>query len=243
MIPLVEHHGVPLIYNSISPKCRHSSSQKTTTAQKPSNCFQSLCRIVAGQQLAGPAAQATWTRLLKACNQILTPQSILGLAEEGFEDCLRQPAGLSNNKAKCIVALAQAFQDKELTEAWLCESSESDIRKALLKIKGLGPWSCDMFLMFFLEQGDIFPVGDLGVRKGVARFFNLKGKGKGGSLCPKKDFDKLQTALEPFKPYRSLVTYYMWKVADTKDFYKAEAKQETDSFTSTSPSKKKRKIH
>ena len=100
-----------------------------------------------------------------------------------------------------------------------------------------------MFLMFFLEQGDIFPVGDLGVRKGVARFFNLKGKGRGGSLCPKKDFIKLQTVLEPFRPYRSLVAYYMWKVADTKDFYKSEGEQEKDSFTSTSPSKKRRKMN
>jgi DNA-3-methyladenine glycosylase II len=79
-----------------------------------------------------------------------------------------------------------------------------------------------MFLLFYLERPDVLPLGDLGVRKGIAKHFGMRGSGKQGSLCQKKDFDKIVKAVEPFAPYRSLFTYYMWKVADTPDVYNTD---------------------
>lgn len=75
-----------------------------------------------------------------------------------------------------------------------------------------------MFLMFYLEKRSVLPLGDLGVRKGIAKFFKLKGRGHQGSLCDKKDRDVMEAVIAPYAPYQSLVTYYMWGVADTKDF-------------------------
>ena len=100
------------------------------------------------------------------------------------------------------------------------ESNDNMLREALLEIKGIGPWTCDMFMMFYLEKPNILPLGDLGVRKGIARYFNMtKGQGHKGSLCQKKDAERIHKRLKAYEPYQSLLTYYMWKAADTKEVY------------------------
>lgn len=63
---------------------------------------------------------------------------------------------------------------------------------------------------------------DLGVRVGIKKFFNLKGSDKNGYLSQKKDIEKMENTFAPFLPYRSVVSYYMWKVADTKDIYHSD---------------------
>ena len=75
-----------------------------------------------------------------------------------------------------------------------------------------------MFLMFCLEQSDVWPMGDLGVRKGTKEFFGLKGSGKNGVLCGKKDRELMETVVESYRPYRSLVVYYMWKMAGSEGY-------------------------
>jgi len=228
MIKLIEDHGVPSIYNSVQNHCRHENKMlskapgEEESNYNPKTSFQSLCRIISGQQLSGGAARTVWNRLLQAMeNNDLNPDAVIKLTKGGdqLESCLQKPAGLSRTKAQSILALAQSFQDGNLTETFFASSSDKDIRESLLKIRGIGPWSCDMFLMFFQEKADVFPVGDLGVRKGIAKYFSLLGKKKDGRLCAKKDLVAMEKAIEKYKPYRSLFSYYMWKVADTKDFY------------------------
>lgn len=210
---VVKQEGAPRIYET--KKCRHDEIQQ----YKPQNCFQSLCRIVAGQQLAGSAATAIWLRFVATTKDNVTPIIVLQLAKIGLETHLQQPSGLSRAKARCIVALSEAFATGTLTESFLTSSSEGKVRKALLGIKGIGPWSCDMFLMFYLERPDVFPIGDLAVRKGIAKLFSLRGKGSKGSLCPKKDLEVMERAMQPYQPFCSIATYYMWRIVDAKDVY------------------------
>lgn len=268
LLSIVKQHGLPNIYDivQVPMSCRHdsSSTSPTTTtvvqpASTPQNCFQSLCRIIAGQQLAGAAARAMWVRLLHVVSTAasaaptttnapnLNPGIVLHLAEQGVELHLQKPSGLSRAKAASIVALATAFESGELTEDFLIAptSTEADIQNALLPIKGIGPWTCDMFLMFYLEKGNVMPLGDLGVRKGIAKFFNLTGRGPKQSLCPVKDKDVMERILAPFEPYQSLVAYYMWAVVDTKDIYREDNKNgvtlEVDTYQSQLKTKRKRK--
>ena len=141
--------------------------------------------------------------------------------------------GITKNKAKALQDLAIHFQDGRLSEEFLrqthaaresdssCSSSGDDtnaIRQALLNVRGIGEWSCDMFLLFTLEHGDVLPLGDLGVRKGMQKHFFPRS----ASLCAKKDKAKIHERLDPFRPYRSLVSYYMWRVADTPESVKQE---------------------
>lgn len=224
---LVESQGLPSFYHSLE-SCRH---EPTDNIKAPENCFPSLCRIIAGQQLAGKAAQSIWKRLLETTKHDLTPRNIISLASGGKEDgteshleiAVQKPSGLSRAKARSILDLSRHFASSTevLSEEYLTNptATEEDLREALLRVKGLGPWSCDMFIMFHLEQKNVFPFGDLGVRKGVSKVFRVKGKGKQGSLCQKKDLEHVMTLVEPYSPYQSLLTYYMWRAADTKDVY------------------------
>eukprot|EP00980_Cylindrotheca_fusiformis_P025754 scaffold14558_cov137-Cylindrotheca_fusiformis.AAC.19 len=227
MVPLIQQHGAPKMYNWLKGDAKTRRNEET---MPPHICFQSLCRIVAGQQLAGAAAAAMNQRLMNLTEGKLNPDIILKLADQGVEEHLKKPVGYSKAKANCVVALANAFHDGDLSEEFLRSASEPETREALLKIKGIGPWTCDMFIMFVMEHPDVLPVGDLAVRNGMAKFFQLKGTGKAGSLDQKKDLKTMENVMAPFVPYRSLACYYMWRADETKDVMNA-----TSTMTTTRP--------
>lgn len=229
LLPLVAQHGPPTFYHSTEDHCKNAS---TDNIKAPSNAFESLCRIIAGQQLAGGAAQAIWQRLLETTNNNLTPETILSLiaaGNDGLVTNLQKPAGLSLAKARSIVDLSHHFVRGDLSDELLQTACEERVREALLQVTGLGPWSVDMYLMFSLEKSNVLPVGDLGVRKGIAKAFALSGSAKKGALCQKKDLAKIQETARPFAPYQSLLSFYMWKAADTVDFYNSPSKKQKPS--------------
>lgn len=203
------------------------------------NCFQSLCQIVTGQQLTSRSALNIWERFVATTNKNVTPSKVLELAKMGVKDNLQEPSGLSKAKARTIVLLSEAFSSGDLTESFLTSSSDDEVRKALIKIWGIADWSCDMFLMNYLERPDVFPIGDLGVRKGIAKLFSLRGKGEKGSLSNKnkKDIEVMERMMQPFKPYRSIATYYMWKIANSKDAYEKDSKKQKTEVTRIEPNK------
>ncbi|GAX17185.1 DNA-3-methyladenine glycosylase II [Fistulifera solaris] len=224
ILPLILQHGVPAFYSCVTTernRCRHEATQNL---KDPVTCFESLCRTIAGQFVSGFSAQAAWKRLLETTSNKLTPEHVLSLISDDstkinpelVETNLRKPAGLTKAKAASIVDLALHFQEGKLSEQFLKTTiDEKEIRKALLQIKGIGPWSCDMFLLFFLERPDVLPIGDLGVRKGIAKYFALQGSLKKNQLCPRQDERKITERLMHYKPYLSLLAYYMWRAADT----------------------------
>ena len=184
--------------------------------------FRSLCRTVIAQLLADKAARTIYSKLLAVAgssspNSNLTPSSILAIAaREDVENELRKPVGLSNAKCNCILKLAELFQSGMLSDNLLMKTSdESAVRERLLQIKGLGPWTVDMFMLFARHSPNVFPVGDLVFRRGTAEVFGIKGSAKGGELCSKKDLQKMLDAHAPFHPYRSISAYYMYKAKGT----------------------------
>lgn len=228
MLSLIQQHGIPTYFsccsssnnsNSTTDKnknkrtCRHDDTlQKEGVHKNPSNCFESLCRTVVGQFVSGVSAMAAWKRLLAVADNKLTPDVILTLTkDDDIESNLQKPAGLTKAKAACLVDLARHFADGSLSEDFFATAeNENEIRKALLKVRGIGPWSCDIFLQFYLERPNILPLGDLGVRKGLAKHFSLV-------VDSSKNHDEVTRRLNIYAPYHSLVTYYMWRVADTPD--------------------------
>jgi DNA-3-methyladenine glycosylase II len=180
-----------------------------------------LCRIIIGQQLAGAAATTIWRRTLAVlCPAGFSAPAILAATQGRPElsDETRKACGLSRAKARAVVGVARAFEARELTDAILRDSSTPKLRERLTALNGVGPWSCDMFLMFHLKKADVLPLGDLGVRAGAARAFEIKGHGKNGALDQKKDAAKLESCFAPFAPYRSLASWLMWQIVDTKAF-------------------------
>jgi 3-methyladenine DNA glycosylase/8-oxoguanine DNA glycosylase len=219
-----------------------SSDYSTLDNKGKYRSFRNLCRIVSGQQLAGAAAKTIYSRLLSVVGgsgggaekddddnttSTLTPEGVLSIIREGdMETDLRAPAGLSKAKCNCIVEIARNFQNGTLSDEFLLGSGENssnaannnddEIRSRLLNIKGLGPWSVDMFLLFQCHRSNILPIGDLAVRNGTSKLWNVKGSAKKGGLCQKKDADKIKDLHEPFAPYRSISSYYMYKCLNLK---------------------------
>lgn len=166
------------------------------------NYFKSLTRTIIYQQLSGKAASTISNRFISLYhgNNYPTPADILNTDHE-----ILRSVGLSNAKAKYIKNIAQAFLDGTVDHQNLVNLSDEEIMEQLIAIKGVGPWTAQMFLMFTLNRPDVFPAGDLGVQKGFQQYFKLK------KLPSPKIMEK---RAKKWKPYRTVASLYFWKVVD-----------------------------
>ena len=162
--------------------------------------FGQLARSVVYQQLAGSAARAIWGRLIEALEGECTPEGVLAT-----DPGLLRSVGLSGSKTKTLIALAERQQSGELRLERLGHFSDAEAQRALTQVHGIGPWTAQMFLMFSLRRLDIWPVGDLGVRKGYSLAFGLTDVPAERELLPLG---------EPFRPYRSVAAWYCWRACD-----------------------------
>jgi DNA-3-methyladenine glycosylase II len=165
--------------------------------------IQSLARAVVSQQLSGKAADTIWGRFvaLYPRSKFPTPAQILAT-----DDAKLRGAGLSGAKAAAIKDLARHVIDKKLVPAQLPKLDDAGVSAMLLPVRGIGPWSVDMFLMFFLARPDVLPVGDLGIRKGMQKHFGLR------KLPEAKRMLELAT---PWRPYRTIASWYMWRLLES----------------------------
>jgi DNA-3-methyladenine glycosylase II len=184
LAPVIERHGHP----TITP---------TTDAVR------SLARAIVSQQLSGKAADTIWGRLLALYPRAQFPRPAAILATE---DAALRGAGLSGAKVAALKDLARHVVENKLVPARLPAASDEEIAATLLAVRGIGPWSVDMFLMFALARPDVLPVGDLGIRKGMQRHFGL------GQLPAA---DKMTKLAAPWRPYRSVAAWYMWRLLET----------------------------
>ncbi|MBT3936839.1 MAG: DNA-3-methyladenine glycosylase 2 family protein [Candidatus Marinimicrobia bacterium] len=166
------------------------------------NYFKSLTRAIIYQQLSGKAAKTISDRFIALYDgkEYPTPADVLGSEHETLRS-----VGLSNAKSNYIKNIAQAFLDGTIDLNQLDQWDDETITDKLVSIKGVGPWTAQMFLMFTLNRPDVFPTGDLGVQKGFQQFYKLK------ELPKPKDMEQ---KAEKWKPYRSVMSLYFWKVVD-----------------------------
>ena len=169
--------------------------------------FLYLARSVAYQQLAGKAAATIWGRAVTAVageggdESAVTPSAVLATPVEAL-----RAAGLSGRKVEFITGLAEAFSTGKVDGDALTLLSEAELEQTLVELKGIGPWSAHMFSLFALGRADCLPWGDYGVRKAYAQLY----KGSGGkSAMPSRA--ELEAAAEPWRPYRSLAAWYLWR--------------------------------
>ena len=116
-------------------------------------------------------------------------------------------AGLSANKAASVRDLAQKVLDGDVELDRVARLSDDEIVRELTLVRGIGRWTAEMFLMFQLGRLDVWPVDDLGVRKGYGILFHL---------VPPPTAKALEPLGEPLRPYRSLAAWYCWRAADTQ---------------------------
>jgi DNA-3-methyladenine glycosylase II len=208
-------------------------NESASTDRAPKSCFECLCRIVVGQSVSGLSAKAAWSKLLALTRQELTPATIASY--QNYMDALQKPVGLTKTKATCLVDLARHFCERSLSEEFFTTTANDDeaIRASLLKVRGIGPWSCDMFLLFYLERPNILPLGDLLVRKGLAKYFGVSVADKTANTSHRLD--------EHYAPFTSLLAYYVWRSMETSPIRAASKKPSKSVQQSKSPTPSNRK--
>ena len=179
-----------------SPLCRIGHKPSTVSH------FESLVESVISQQLAVRAADTIHGRLVTLAGGKVTPAKIAKLAETDLRS-----AGLSGAKAKTIKGLSSAALSGavEINKLHLIDDEKVDVQ--LNSLWGIGPWTVDMFMIFQLGRTDIWPTGDLGVRRGWEKIHRLKEQ-----IEP----NKLQVKGEKFRPHRSIVAWYCWRAVESK---------------------------
>lgn len=159
--------------------------------------FPDLVDIVIHQQLAGSAAAAISSRVKKLLGEPFTAKDVLRA-----DPALLRATGVSGTKLNAITSIAQRVEDGELMLSSFESMPNEEVMAQLCMTRGIGSWSVEMFLMFSLGRMDIWPSGDLGVRKGYRHSFGLE------EIPTAKELNALG---ERFRPYRSLVAWYMWR--------------------------------
>ena len=163
--------------------------------------FGALVRAIVYQQLAGRAAAAIHGRLIAALDGQVEPESLLSLPDETLRS-----VGLSGAKAASLRDLAAKVVDGTvvLDPAGLRRESDTEVVDRLSTVRGIGKWTAEMFLMFQLRRLDVWPTGDLGVRKGFGLAWGI----------PTPTAKQLEPLGDPFRPYRSVVAWYCWRAAE-----------------------------
>jgi len=163
--------------------------------------FKSLSRAIFFQQLAGPAARAIMGRVLAALETDEERWYPPGLFLKAPDELLRG-AGLSRQKMAYLRDLAGKFASGELSEDEFGRLEDEAVIERVTLVKGIGRWTAEMFLMFSLGRPDVLPVDDLGVRRGMEITYGLP-------EMPKPD--RMRDIAAPWRPYRSVGTWYMWR--------------------------------
>ncbi len=164
-----------------------------------SDPYYTLARAIVGQQISVKAAQAVWNRFEKKIESV-TPNNTLSMHYMSLKSC-----GLSRQKIKYLRSLASAFISKELQILKSKSATDNEIIDKLIKVKGIGRWTAQMFLIFNLCRPDVFPEDDLGLLKGICICYNLE------YPISKEYAVKIS---QKWKPWRSVATWYFWRSLD-----------------------------
>ena len=166
------------------------------------NYFWALCRSIIYQQISGKAAKTISDRFLALFRSGINiqPREVLDIDINSLYS-----VGLSRQKASYMKNIAEAFGNKLINDENFLMMNDEEILKQLTMIKGVGKWTAEMFLIFTLRRSDVFPVTDLGVQKGFQIVYDLD---------ELSTVEQMNEKAEKWKPYRTIVTLYLWYAVD-----------------------------
>lgn len=167
----------------------------------PSEYFESLCREIIGQQLSGNVADVIFARFETLVGKKkVAPEVVLALSKDALRGI-----GMSWSKVRYICDLADKVKNKEVILSRLPLLDDAGVIRELTKIKGIGPWTAEMFLMFTLGREDVFSLGDLGLKRGIQKLYGL----------PKEPTVKqMQKISSRWSPYRTIAARLLWRYKD-----------------------------
>ena len=162
-----------------------------------------MCRTIIGQQISTRAADSIWLKFEKICKKKIKPNTILKLSSRTLKS-----AGLSRQKVSYLKNISKNFKNKSFNIKELKKMNDDDAINYITKLKGLGEWSAQMFLMFNLNRPDIFPRKDIGLIRAISKNYNT-------SYPPNQRF--LNKISKLHSGYRTVFTWYMWRSIDPVD--------------------------
>ncbi|HVM08059.1 MAG TPA: DNA-3-methyladenine glycosylase 2 family protein [Acidimicrobiales bacterium] len=165
--------------------------------------FEALVRAICFQQLSGRAAATIHGRFVELIDGEVTPERVLRLSHEELRS-----VGLSTAKARSVADLAAKSVDGTVPLDRLGRLSDEELIERLVVVRGIGRWTAEMFLIFQLRRLDVWPVDDLGVRKGFARIHGIR---------PMPTPKELLSLGDRYRPYRSIAAWYCWRATEMSD--------------------------
>ena len=154
--------------------------------------FETLVLLILEQQVSIDSAKATYLRLREKA-LAFTPEILVLFSEEDFRS-----VGVSRQKANYIKGLSQVIINKEIHLESLSQKTAVEVREELIRIRGIGHWTIDVYLMFSLQAADVFPIGDVAVVNTIKELFDLHSK------------EEMLLLAEKWSPYRSHATFLLW---------------------------------
>ena len=154
--------------------------------------FETLVLLILEQQVSIDSAKATFLKI-KALIPDFEPEILIAVTDEDF-----RTFGVSRQKAKYIKCLSEAILNKEITLESLPNKTAQEVREELIKIKGIGNWTIDIYLMFCLQTPDIIPLGDIAVVNTIKELLDIHNK------------QEMEIYVQKWSPYRSMATYLLW---------------------------------
>ena len=183
MKQLIKHHG-PIEYN-------HDP-----------NLFTDILSTIISQQLSSRVADVIWTRFANLFpSQSITPEVVLSLSDQTIRNI-----GVSYSKISYLKGFASATLKGQINLKSLVELPDDQVILQLTKIKGIGPWTAEMILMFSMNRPDVFSTGDLGLRTAISKLYQVD----------RDDLKAIETISLKWSPYRTLACRYLWKSLDNK---------------------------
>lgn len=165
--------------------------------------FSALVRTITAQQISTKAAATIHGRLVALMpGGVTTPEALLSISDDQLRG-----AGLSRQKIAYVRDLASKVASGELPIDALHALSDDEVIDAIIKVKGLGRWSAEMFLMFRLRRPDVLPVDDLGIVTAIQRLYGLRKRPKA---------DRIRKIGEAWRPYRTVACWYLWRSLESK---------------------------
>ena len=159
--------------------------------------FFTLIRSIIGQQISVKAASTVWSRFTKKVGEI-TPKNILSVDFEDLRSC-----GLTQKKTEYVIGISESWHEYSLFD-WNKMDDEEVIEK-LIKLRGVGKWTAEMILIFTLLRPDVFPIGDIGMIRGIEKSYNSG---------VRMSNDELYALSEKWKPWRTVACCFMWRTVD-----------------------------
>jgi DNA-3-methyladenine glycosylase II len=169
------------------------------TPRSRGDAFQTLARAIVGQQISMKAAESIWQRFVMAVQKV-EPQFVLRAQAAEMRG-----AGLSTRKVDYLHDLARHFHDGLIEEDRWPALSDEEIIADLVRVKGIGRWTAEMFLIFYLLRPNVLPLDDIGLQRAVARHYNE---------AEPLSRDEIGKIAEAWRPWSTVATWYLWRSLD-----------------------------